>query len=69
MPEARSWVASVSGGLWAGVAAANVVDNVNVLDTPTLIAYTILPIALSLCSFALARVADIEKQLVVSSDP
>ena len=69
MPEARSWVASISGGLWFGVAAANLVDNFNVLDTPTLVAYTLLPIALSLCSFALARVADIEKQLVVESDP
>jgi len=61
--KVRSWVASISGGLWFGTAVSGLFAYHDDLDAATMSALVLFPLGLSAASFALARVADIEKQV------
>jgi hypothetical protein len=63
LPRWRSWTASISGGVWFGTAVGSFVAYSDSLDNKTVIAFILFPLGMSLISFALARVADIEMRV------
>jgi len=56
----RSWVATICGGVWFGVAIGNYLTFPDKLDRIYLVAFVLFPLGVSFVAFALARIADLE---------
>jgi hypothetical protein len=62
LKQIRVMVAALSGALWCGTSVGDYFAFKDVLDAQTVSAFVLLPLGLSLISFSLARVAQVEHQ-------